>query len=1033
MKTKFSGILTLILALVVQISFAQTKTITGVVTDDTGLPLPGATVLIEGTTTGTQTGFDGDYSISAAEGQTLTFSYVGFETQKVLVSSGVSTYNIQMAAGATLETVVITGYGNSKQDVLTSAVSLVTAEELEQLVSTTSVDNLLQGKASGVQVTAANGKPGATAFVRIRGTSSLVAGASSPLYIVDGAPLDEADLNAIPSSEIESISILKDAATTSQYGSRGANGVVVITTKKGKKNKDATIRFSSRYGVSDRANDDLNSMNAEQKLRYENELAQLVNPETGAFAVPAARNTPGGNPNTTAEERAFLIANAVDWEEIVLRDAIIQSNNISVSGGEEKIDYFFSLGHDRNTGIIDGIDGFERLNGRLNVNFDAKTWLDMGASVAYSRSISDEPRDRNNVQNPFRAIYDYNAYEPEFILDDQGNVTFDDNGEPVYNFNHTGFLVTEAIATTPEIQIQNLTFFNTYANVKFSDSWNYRLQFSLNHENYRREVYTQPGNNLDQIVGSQEFPGIKRDNGFQSVDYTISNTLNYILNSNGHNFNAYGLFEYNFREDNSYSLGSSGFPSRLLSTQANAGRIDDGTTGRSRLTLVSYGAFANYDYKERYLLAASVRYDGSSNFGADNQYGTFYSGSAGWNIAKESFFAVDWIDDLKIRGSYGTVGNRGALGRYASQGTVAFGTYPGGSSTIPANIANPELQWEETAILDVGLEIGMFNRRVTAVVDYFRKETDKLLFSVPAPDESGIPGFAINSNLGKIENKGVEVELNAELFRGQDFKWSIGGNVTFLENKILELPDNDGDGVGDDIEPFTFSTIFREGEEINAFFLLRYDGVDPATGRPLYLDRDGNSVFFDDLPEGENRVLLDKSPNADIVGGFFNNISYKGFGLRTDFVYNFGNYINNFVKSDRLSDGLSIDDNQDVRAFNYWKQPGDTDVLPSPIYGTNAQQASDRFLEKGDYVRLRNITLSYTFAKDLIDRTPFNSIRVYAQGQNLLTFSDFFGDPEVGLSSGETISQAGAVAPGEATLYSYPTLKSLTFGIDVSL
>ncbi|MCH2490609.1 MAG: TonB-dependent receptor [Flavobacteriales bacterium] len=1030
MRTKFSGILTLLLALVVQLSFAQTKTITGTVTDDQGLPLPGANVIIKGTNTGTQTDFDGEYSISAAVGEVLTFSYVGFETQEVTV--GVQpAINIALQPGSVLEEVVITGYGNSKQDVLTSAVSLVTAEELEELVSTTSVDNLLQGKAAGVQVTSANGKPGSTAFVRIRGTSSLVAGASSPLYIVDGAPIDEQDLNAIPNNEIESISILKDAATTSQYGSRGANGVVVITTKKGKKNRDATIRFSSRYGVANRANTDIDIMTAEEKLRYEAELAALVNPETGNPGVPAAQSLPGAT--ATPAERAFLIANAVDWEEIVLREAIIQSNNISFSGGEEKVDYFFSLGHDRNTGIIDGVSGFERLNGRLNVNFNAKSWLDVGASIAYSRSKSDEPRDRNNVQNPFRAIFDYNAYEPEFILDDQGNVVFDDNGDPLYNFNHTGFLITEAIATTPEDEIQNLTFFNSYANVIFSDSWNYRLQFSLNHENFRREYYVQPGNRLDFFVGDPDFPGIKTDNGFQEVDYTISNTLNYTLNNEVHNFNAYGLFEYNFNEENRYRLSSSGFPSAQLTTQTNAARIDAGTTNRNRLTLVSYGLFANYDFKEKYLLGASVRYDGSSNFGNDNQYGLFYSASAGWNVAKEDFFAVDWVDDLKIRGSYGTVGNRGALGRYASQGTVGFGTYPGGSSTIPVNIANPDLQWEETAILDIGLELGLFNNRVSAVVDYFKKETDKLLFNVPAPDESGIPGFSIASNLGKIENSGVEVELSADIIRTEDLKWSLGGNVVFLDNKIVELPDNDGDGVGDDIEPNTFSTIFREGEEINAYFLLRYDGVDPATGRPLYLDADGNSVFFDDLPEGENRVLLDKSPNADIEGGFFTTVNYKGFGLRTDFVYRFGNYINNFVRSNVLSDGLAVDDNQDVGAFNYWQQPGDTNVLPSPIYGANAQQASDRFLEKGDFVRLRNVTLSYTFPRRYLDRTPFNSIRIYAQGQNLLTFTDFFGDPEVGISSGETISQAATVAPGEATLYSYPTLKSVTFGIDVSL
>lgn len=1022
----------LILALMVQLTFAQERAISGVVSDEMG-PVSDISVKVKGTDRGSVTDFDGNYSIQAKTGDILIFSHISFNNEEKNVGTSNTIDILLNNSGNVLDEVIITGYGNLKKDILTSGVSLVTSAEISELVSSTSVDNLLQGKAAGVQVTAANGQPGATAFVRIRGISSLTAGALEPLYIVDGTPIEEADLNSISSLDIENMTILKDAATTALYGSRGSNGVVVITTKKGSKNKDATFTFSSRVGYSSRIDTDINIMNAEQKLDYEAGLAAITTVNDNGDTVPGVPSAQGTlGATATPEERAFRIANQMDWEDRILRNGLVQSNSFAVRGGEEKTAYYFSIGHDRNTGIIDGISGFERMSSRLNVNFDARDWLDMGTSVTFSRSISDEPRDRNNVQNPFRAYYEYDAYENEFVLDDDGNLELDDNGDPIYNFAENTFLVTEATKTANEFEVQNTTIANIFANFKFSENLNNKIEFAINHKNFRRESYQQPGNRLDILIGDPEFPGTKRDNGNQQVDYTIRNLMNYSAQFlDKHSLDASALFEYNLNEVNSYNFTSSGFASSTLTTQFNAGRVDSGISNRNRLNLVSFGAFFNYDYNERYLLSASVRNDGSSNFGQDNQYGTFFSVGTGWNIAKEEFFKINWVDDLKIRASYGTVGNR-SIGRYAALGLVQFGVYPGGNATVLANRPNPDLKWEETSILDIGLETKFFNKSVTAVFGYFRKETNNLLFRVPIPDATGFP-FVVNSNIGSLENKGFEFELQAHVLRKENVSWTIGGNLGFLENKILELPDNDGDGIGDDIEPDnTFNTIFREGEPINSFILLRYDGVDSATGQPLYLDADGNSVFFDDLPEGDNRVVLDKSPNADLEGGFFSNFKYKGFGLRTDFVYKFGNYINNLVRGNLTSDGQSLTSNQDISTFNYWKNPGDTNVLPSPIYGNHAQQRSDRFLEKGDFVRLRNVTLSYKFSKELLRNAPISSIRIYAQGQNLLTFSNFFGDPEVGISSGESLSQAETIAPGEVTLYSYPTTKSFSFGIDIN-
>jgi TonB-linked SusC/RagA family outer membrane protein len=1003
----------------VQLTFAQQKTITGTVTDDTGLPLPGANVIIKGTSTGTQSDFDGNYSISADVGQTLTFSYVGFDTQEVKVGSK-NQINISLKPGSSLEEVVVTGYSNRGQTVQTSAVVSISASELSEMAPTTSIDNMLQGKAAGVQVTAANGKPGQGAFVRVRGTGSLSAGASSPLYIVDGAPIREQDLSNIPNEDIENISILKDAATTAQYGSRGSNGVVIITTKSGARNKDATVRYSSRYGVVSKINFNFELMDARQKMQFEAEMA--------ALGVTAAASLPGVTTEPGSPERQFLLDHETDWEDLILKEGILQNNSISFSGGAEKIDYYFSVSNDRNTGIIDEIGGFERLGSRLNLNFDAKKWLKLGVNVGYSRSTSDEPRDRFNDQNPFFVVYSASPYDTEFVLDENGDVVLDENGDPVYNTDGaTSYPIREALLDEPRQDIKNTTLASVRAQVLFDKHWSYEFQTSVNWLARRQEYYIKPGAYLTEVAAGLE-GGNKRDFQDHRLDLTVSNRLNYNLSSEAHNLNVLGLYEYNMNEFNRTLAESGLFPSPLLTTQSNAGEIRNATSFRNRLTLVSYGLFADYNYKERYYASASIRRDGSSSFGQDVQFGNFYSGSLAWNLANESFFNVDFINDLKFRGSYGSVGNRSGIGRYEAQGTVTFGAYPGGSSTLPDQVANPELSWETTTTTNVGVEFNAAKNRIRLVSDYFIRKTTDLLFDVQKSYESGVG--TITGNVGDIQNKGLEISLQGDLFRSKNFTWTLGGNVLFLDGEILKLPD------GNPIDVPGTGIRFEEGRKINEHFLIRYAGVDPETGRGLFYGGDGNKYFADELPEDmENRVFQGKSTIADKEGGFFSNITYKGFGLRTDFVFKTGNWINNIVQARTEFDGNDVNYNKSLDAFNYWKEPGDTDVLPSPKYAVEDRgtyYSSDRWLQKGDYVRLRNVTLSYTFPKATLEKTPIKTLRIYFQGQNLLTFTKFWGDPEVGISSGESISFADTVAPGEVTLYSYPNTKSFQMGIDVS-
>lgn len=1035
MRTKFSGILTLLLAFIVQISFAQVKTISGNVTDDTGFPLPGVNILVKGTTTGTQSDFDGNYTLNASVGQTLVFSYVGFATQEVAVTAATSTVNIQLESDSELEQVVITTRSNLNRSTQTSAAVTISSEEISMMTPTTSLDNMLQGKAAGVQVTAANGKPGQGAFVRIRGMGSLVAGASSPLYIVDGAPIDEQDLGAIALEDIHNVEIFKDATTTAKFGSRGANGVVVITTKSGNRNREGTIRFSSRYGITTKVQNNYRMMNAQEKLQYEAEMFAL-----GA----AAENITGYAVPYGSAERAFLLEHAVDWEELMLKDGIIQNNVVDFFGGTEKMDYFFSVGHNRNTGIIDQLNGYERINSRLNVNFDVKDWLNIGVQVGYARSTSDEPRDRNNTQNPFRAYYDHNPYEPEFILDENGVPVRDENGRLVYNDTHSGFAIREALLTDTQKYTDNMTLGSLTSTIKFSDRLDYTFNLAINHKRFQEEYYVQPGGTLDRIL---QLDGLKRDRTYDITDITYSNRLNYNIRTDNHSLDLMGLFEYNTNQYYNVSVSHTGFPTPLLSTQTTGSTLYDGTTNRSELNLLSYGLFASYDFQNKYFVDASVRTDASSNFGIDNRFGLFYSGSVAWNIAKESFLqGNNTINDLKLRASYGTAGNRSALGRYAWQNLVAFGNYPDGATAGQGStatettggglIGNPELKWETSHQLDIGLEFGLFNNRLRGVVDYFKKNTKDLLFTVPTAHESGTSLYGIPGNIGEIENKGWEVSLQGDIVKNSNFTWTLGGNIVFLDHKIVSLPD------GEDILPGdTFGMIWKEGEPINQHYYIRFAGLDPDTGRPLYYGYDDNIYFADELPtdvdeEGNpipNEVADGRSTIADIEGGFFTNITYKGWGLRTDFVFKAGNWIYNAVHQQRLSDGNMVQDNQSVEAFNYWKRPGDDTNIPNPKYGTEDWSTNtDRFIEKGDYVRLRNVTLSYNFPKSTLENTPFSSLRLYFQGQNLLTFTKFWGDPEVGISSGETIAYTQTVAPGEATLYSYPNTRSYQFGIDVS-
>ena len=612
----------------------------------------------------------------------------------------------------------------------------------------------------------------------------------------------------------------------------------------------------------------------------------------------------------------------------------------------------------------------------------------------------------------------------EFPSDDadaDGNVVNDAQGNPIFNPTSTGFPIARALTTEPENNRNFLIIGGAYADVKFSEKFSNRFSVNATSNRFNRTNRSIAGGVLQGFVGDANFPGTQTDNYSLDFEYNVNNILSYRDSFGLHNIGADFLLEYNENIFTDLFATSRGFPSPDIPYQDVAAEATAAGSEERRRILFSQGLFLDYNYDEKYILSGSIRRDGSSRFAPDNKYGYFYSGSAAWNLAKEDFLQGSFVDDLKLRASYGTSGNQN-IGNFAYLDLLQFNTYNGFTTAIPVGVGNPDIQWESQAILDIGVEFALFNNRVSGVVDYFKKNSRDLLLDRPISQTVGDENNSITANIGEIENSGVEVSLKADVIRNADFIWTVGGNASFLDNEVVSLVD------GEDIPNGT--TRLREGEEVYSFFLVRYAGVNPANGQPLYYDADDN--LTNEYSSADAVLLEDKSPFANLEGGFYTSLKYKGFGLRGDFVFKKGNYILNYQRSSGVQIS-NIDANQRVEAFNYWKEPGDQNVLPNPIYANTADQTSTRFLESGDYVRLRTLTLDYRVPSEFLSQFSLDGLRLYATGQNLLTWTDYNGDPEIGLGSAET-ADAGTqgFVPGEFSLFSYPQTKSYTFGVELS-
>ncbi len=976
MKTKFSGILTLILALVVQLSFAQEKTITGTITDDSELPLPGVNIIVKGTNTGTQSDFDGNYSISASEGQTLTYSYVGFETIQRKVGAS-STMDVEMKPGSVLEEVVIIGNKTSSLE-KSSVSSYSLSSETIQNRPNASVVQTLSGQVPGLSISTNSGQPGANSTVRIRGVSS-INGDTEPLFIIDGAPVDQDNFRSLNPNEIASVTVLKDAGATSIYGNRGANGVIIIKTKSGQFGSELVMNYNGQVNVSTLQGNDYDLMTARELLAFEKAN------DTGFGATLSD--------SEIANYREF------NWQDYFFDTAITESHTLSMSKGGENISTYISLGFHDQEGLLRG-SSLKRFNLRTNIaGKSSNERFSYRLNMSTNYSTSDEP---NNIgtgavnRNPILGAY---QSVPYLSIDD-----YVSGQDLLDNFDGT-FTVTPLLIVD---RLRNFNRFDEELKIIGSFDTSYELtdnltastilSMDLGQETALRSEGPESFNSLLFAETGNDTPGFQQENFNRRFTFNQLTSLNWNKEFGKHTVNVGAFTEYfkaHFKNFGYFQEGlnpltfSSGDGSGFIGDNAdNDFFVDTANANILEAGLFSYFGRADYDYDSKYGITGTIRRDASSRFNQSNKWATFYSVSGRWNIGNESFMDSSPFDLLKLRASYGNNGNQDVTGGGLFGGLTLtnslFATNPGyqGANALSLSvIGNDDLKWETVTTANVGLDFEVFNKRLRGSVDFYEKTTTDLYIQQPISAVNAVT--LLNVNSGELKNKGVDVNLAYTLFRslknnGFNLDLTFVGN--YNKNEIVDLGEGTEEVIGTG----------RVGGKLFEYFTVRYAGVNPENGNLLFLDADGNETEEPDVDN--DRVWTGKSIIPDYEGSFGFNASYKGFFLSTQFNYvigvdRFDNDLSGFQNPDNLGNfNLSRD------LFNAWT-PNNTNTNIPRLDADNRSLSgnSDRYLTSADYVRLRFAQVGYSVPSKYLEKTLFSNIKIYANGENLFTATDWRG------------------------------------------
>lgn len=983
-------------------AFAQ---VTGVVNDADNFPEADVEVSVKGTDKVVYTDQDGKFDIDAKIGDVLVVNGKEFS----VTSNALGTLKYAAVTNSTvdLSEVVVKSIFNAPSK---SGVTTVKAKDLEQMNPSVSIDQMIGGKVAGLSSQAMSGAPGATANVTIRGAIGLNGGVKSPLYVVDGTYMTAADVNAINPADIEEVKVLKDASQLAIFGSRGANGVIIMKTKSAKKG-EAIVSYSSRIGVNQMVDlPNINLMNAEQLLNYQNGLSTI-----GNLGLGQAR---------TSQEIATLSKNNHKWSDDLYKNGITSSHFISISKNDGESSNNFSVGYDKNEGAVRYYDGLERITATFNNTTKVKDWLRYGINVNGSYTTLDSPRDRVNAQSPFYNTLLNRPYETFYSMDANGNVILDADGNKVYNpnANYMGYPVADEMEKT-DAQTRYLRIYGTsFVEADLAKNVTARTTLGATYNRTQYENFLKPSSVLSQLLGDG---GSKTDRSTDRFDYNWRNEVSYENTFGGkHHLRVTAASEYINQSLYSMTMYGIGFPNDYLQTQGLATLIEqDSKSERWRVSKFGYLGAASYDFANKYFVDAYVRRDGTSLAGLDNKYGTFWGVALGWNIAKEGFLRdVKAVNNLTLKASYGEVGDDSAISRYANLTLLQLDkTYNGQASAFPdGNLSNRNTTWETNKKFNVGLDFGFFGNRLTGSMAYFNELRSDFIFNQQLAPEAG--GFTTIVNAGEIKTEGFELELNYDVIRSKNFDLSVYGNVTNLKYKINELADGNNSLIMSDSYE---SMIHVEGGKPYQFYLVRHAGVDANTGKDLYLDKDGNVT---DVYDGGDAVATNKTPLPTLMGGFGLNAKIYGFDINADFTYSAGGYMYNNTYA-YLTDPTSLD-NHVVEAADYWKQAGDNASFALP--NTTGPEYSTKYLEKSDYIAFRSLSLGYNFT-DLVKGTFIKNLRMFAQVQNLALWTNYHGNPIAGTGTSESsaVGSSGYVS-NSFTAFSYPLVRSYSIGFNVS-
>lgn len=1005
MKSKFTWIFTLLLAFFIQLSFAQKRTVTGVVSDEQGMPLPGATIMVAGVKPGVQTDFDGKYSIEAATGEKLEFSYVGFASQTIVVGSQ-STINVQMSVTVIGE-VVVDSYRTYSRPKSANAVAVVTSKTIEGRPNASFVQTL-QGQVPGLNISSGSGQPGSNnTTVVLRGQGS-INGNVEPLYVIDGVPQNSDNFRSINPADIESVSVLKDAGATAIYGNRGANGVIVVKTKRATYDSKLSIKYAGQTGFSTMQDNKYNMMNAPQLLGLQKVY------DNGGRGVNMSDAEIAAHPS-------------YDWRDYFYRTGVTQNHVLNLSSGSKNLSAFTSIGFLDQEGILKGSD-LKRFNFRSNINgksaddrFNYSSTLTLNYSV--SNLVSNLGTGAVNQNYVIGAV---SAVPYLFPQDYPGVASMIADGAPL---EYAPWILQDKLAHFVNKSDEVKGIGQLQGSYKITPDLTAGASFGIDYTQTIGLSIMPPQtfNAIYFLQNGQEYGGDQSESFSRSIALTTNTNLTYNKTfAEKHTIEVAAFTEYLKGHGKSFGYTQNGLDPIFYADgtsngwiayqTANSFYVPEASSAKSTAGLFSYFGTFDYDYDSKYGLSATVRRDASYRFGGDNRWGTFWSVAGRWNIDKEAFMEGSVFNSLKARASYGTAGNQDiqATGVFGAADLTRFqygisSGYNNNPGYAIRQLPYRDLQWEVVAQADFGIDFEVFDSRLRGVFDIYEKKTTKLYQSAPLSAINATS--SIDRNFGSLRNRGVELKVDYDIVRNNDFTLTVNFNGSYNKNEILELPSENGINWNG-----TSNIGLKEGSMLNEYYLIPYAGVNPANGNLLFYDRNGN--LTENPSPGLDRRWTGKSLVPKYQGGFGLDAQYKGFFASAMFTYVYDVWRFDFDWQNLMDPADSDAFNKSRELLNYWTPDNRVTTVPA-LYAANSSlnNGSDRFLRDASYLRLRYASVGYNFNKTLLEGTPFTAIRAYGQAENILTWTKWKGFDAESNRAGDQ-SQ-------------YPTPRIFTLGLEV--